>query len=230
MSLADDLQREVAQIFKARWDTRDGQKVPEAEELKLSNDGVRLDATVLYADMSGSTSLVDSHEDWFAAEIYKAYLHCAAKVIKDKGGVVTAYDGDRIMAIFIGDYKNSNAAEAALKINYARLNIINPAIKTAYPNRRFEVQHAIGIDCSKLLAARTGVRGANDLVWVGRAANYAAKLTDLPPSYAYVTETAYDRFNNTAKTGSDNRPMWERQTWAAMNNLVIYRSGWTWII
>ncbi len=30
--------------------------------------------------------------------LYKAYLHCAAKIISNEGGEITAYDGDRIMA------------------------------------------------------------------------------------------------------------------------------------
>jgi len=38
-----------------------------------------------------------------AAEIYKTYLHCAAKIIRSEGGSITSYDGDRIMGIFIGD-------------------------------------------------------------------------------------------------------------------------------
>jgi len=38
----------------------------------------------------------------------------------------------------------------------------------------------VGIDTSALFVARIGVRNDNDLVWVGRAANYAAKLTEIP--------------------------------------------------
>jgi class 3 adenylate cyclase len=99
MGLADDLTSEVEKIFKARWEVRDGQVVPESEDLTLSNTGVKLDATVLYADLDGSTNLVDQYLPGFAAEIYKTYLHCAAKIIKSEGGVITAYDGDRVMAV-----------------------------------------------------------------------------------------------------------------------------------
>jgi len=72
---------------------------------------VKLDATVLYADMSGSTKLVDAFTSpKFPAEVYKCYLSCAAKIIKAGGGSITAYDGDRVMAVFLGDSKNSSAA------------------------------------------------------------------------------------------------------------------------
>src|ERR1017187_2765125 len=35
-------------------------------------------ATVLNADLADSTKLVDGHAAFFAAEIYKTFLHCAA--------------------------------------------------------------------------------------------------------------------------------------------------------
>lgn len=65
--------------------------------------------------MDGSTTLVDSKTSEKAAEIYKAYLVCAVKVIKAEGGAITAYYGDRIMAVFIGNGKNSLAAMVGSK-------------------------------------------------------------------------------------------------------------------
>lgn len=99
MALKDDLQAAVKTIFHdERWTVRDGNVVPEPKNLGLGNDGVNLDGTVLYADISGSTQLVDSEKPHFATEVYKAYLACAARIIKNEEGVITAYDGDRVMA------------------------------------------------------------------------------------------------------------------------------------
>ena len=178
MTLGNDLNSEVRKILRERWTTRQGRVVPDPEALKLGNDAVLLDGTVLYADLNGSTNLVDSYKPSFAAEVYKCFLTCAARIVRAGGGEITAYDGDRIMAVYIGDRKNTDAARTALKINYAVREIINPAIRDQYPNDRYAVSHVVGIDTSKLFVARIGVRGDNDLVWVGRAANYAAKLSD----------------------------------------------------
>ena len=60
MSLVDDLQAEVKKIFREAWTSRDGQVVPEPEDIKLGNDAVKLDGTVLYADLDDSTDLVDT--------------------------------------------------------------------------------------------------------------------------------------------------------------------------
>lgn len=228
MSLKDDLTNSVASIFKEQWEKRDGQTVPDSSDLKLSNDAVSLDAVVLYADMSDSTELVDNHKAHFAAEVYKAYLHCAAKIISYEGGEITAYDGDRIMAVFIGDYKNTSAVRAALKINYARMYIVNPAIKAQYKDREYNVHHIVGIDASKLFIARTGIRGSNDLVWVGQAANHAAKLCSLPHTYSTrITKKVYDKITNEAKYDDNGQDMWECVTWNDMG-MTIYRSNHRW--
>lgn len=227
MSLVDDYTEAVEKIFRDTWTTRNGQKVPESEDLGLGNDAVKLDGTVLYADLDESTNLVDSYNPEFAAEIYKAYLSCAAKVIRSEGGEITSYDGDRIMAVYIGSSKNSSAAESALKINYTVTKIINPLIKKHYPTTNYRVKQVVGIDSSELFIARTGIRGSNDLVWVGRSANYAAKLCSLSPEYpSRITETVYNKLNDSAKYSSEGKPMWKAATWTDMNNMKIYRSTW----
>jgi class 3 adenylate cyclase len=109
MGLADDLRSEVQTIFRSQWSIRDGNVVPDTPDLKLGNDGVKLNGTVLYADIDGSTTMVDSKKAEFAAEIYKAYLLCASRIIRSEDGVITAYDGDRVMAVFIGNAKNTSA-------------------------------------------------------------------------------------------------------------------------
>ena len=229
MVLAEELSEQVAAIFHEKWEKRDGNVVPESENLNLSNKAVELDAVVLYADIDESTALVDKMKAHFAAEVYKSFLHCAAKIIRSEDGTITAYDGDRIMAVFIGGTKNTSAVRAALKINYARVNIINPAIKNQYPEITYELRHTVGIDASKLFVTRTGVRGANDLVWVGRAANHAAKLCSLSADYpTRITSEVYEKLQNTAKV-TDGRAMWEARTWTDMGR-DIYGSSWTWSV
>jgi len=230
MSLGEELTDRVTEIFRQQWSTREGKVVPEAEDLSLDNEAVEFkEATILYADLSGSTSLVDAYKWQFAAEVYKSFLYCAARLITAEGGFVTAYDGDRIMGVFIGNTKNTMAARTGLKINYCAKEIVNPLLKKQYPKTDCAVEHVVGIDTSSIRAARTGARGANDLVWVGRAANYAAKLTELAPSHATrITEDVYDRLLDTAKLGSDGRSMWEKVAWTNMNDMTIYRSNWWW--
>lgn len=232
MALKEDLEADVRGIFDAQWSTRKGTVVPEADDIALGNEAVTFEeAAVLYADLAESTALVDGKAEWFAAEVYKTFLHCSAKIIRNMDGEITAFDGDRIMAVFLGDSKRSNAMKSGLKINYAVKNVINPAIKKKYPNETYAVSHAVGIDLSKLFVARTGIRGSNDLVWVGRAANYAAKLATIRVSgySTWITAAVHDSALESARMGGDpKRSMWEKQTWTKLPGIDIYRSNWWW--
>lgn len=229
MALKDELTNEIGTIFRSVWTTRDGQVVPAPDDIKLRNDAVKLSGTVLYADLSESTAMVQSRTPEFSAEVYKAFLYCAAKIIRSLNGTITAYDGDRIMAVFVGDNKNSNAVKTGLKINWACKRIIQPEINKQY-NTNFVLKHTVGVDTSDLFVARTGVRGDNDLVWVGRAANWAAKLSDLPDTHpTWITKAIYDNMNNQVKYSS-GKDMWEARTWNAMGNASIYCTKYWWAL
>ncbi len=229
MGLRDELAAEVRATFSSQWEVQTATSVPAPEELRLNTNHAKdfETATVLYADLDGSTNMVDGFDWMFSAEVYKTYLRCAAAVIKSENGVITAYDGDRVMAVFTGNSKNTSAVRCALKINYAVCEIIRPALGAQYPSKQFTLKHVVGVDTSRLRTARIGVRGDNDLVWVGRAANYAAKLTALSEKATWITKSVYDNMHDEVKY-SNGTNMWESRYWTPMNNLPIYCSTYWW--
>jgi len=225
----DDILNEIKPILTSDWSIRDGRKVPDTEGLNSGNDGVKIKGTVLYADMVDSTDLVNNYRAEFAAEIYKSYLLGACRVIRNCHGEITAFDGDRVMAVFIGDSPNSDAAKAALQINHLVVKI-NEVILKSYPTTSYKLKQRVGIDVSDLLVAKTGIRSSNDLVWVGRAANYAAKLAALADdSYpTYITDSVFEKLNEASKKGGTNKSlMWEKRVWTE-RQMTVYRSEWWW--
>ena len=233
MSLKEDLEKEVGKIFKEQWNVSKALIVPDPQSLRLSNDARHFErATVLYADLAGSTYLVNNFSWSFAGEVYKSFLTVAAKIVRTSGAEITAYDGDRIMALFTGDNQTTVAAKCGLQINWAVQNIVNPGLKTQYPDRNYLVKQVVGIDTSELRAARIGVRGDNDLVWIGRAANYAAKLTECRNDYpTWITKEAYQKTHESSRVGGrDKESMWKEFKWTAMNDIPVYGSNWTWSV
>jgi class 3 adenylate cyclase len=230
MGIKDDLTSDIQTIFRSPWQTTEKTVIPAPEDLGLGNHAGHFDEmTVLYADLNGSTLMVDS-QDWrISAEVYKAYLHCAAKVIKAEGGSITAYDGDRIMAVFVGDSKNTSAVRCALMINTMVNDVINPALHAQYPSLNLTVAHSIGIDTSEIHVARIGVKNDNDLVWVGRAANHAAKLTTVPDFPIWINSEVYSAMHDSVKVSvSTGANLWGARLWTAMNNRLIYCSDAYW--
>jgi class 3 adenylate cyclase len=229
MKTSTEIAAEVRSILATKWEKREGRIVPEAEDVKLGNDAVTLNATVLYADLDQSTALVSGYRDWFAAEVYKCYLVSACHAIRNNGGVITAFDGDRVMAVYIGDDKNATAAKTALQISFL-CGEINSALKTYYPNSSYQLKQTVGIDTSDLFIAKTGIRNSNDLVWVGRAANYAAKLSDMQDGQysTFITESVYNDLSDNTKFGGNPRVcMWTKKYWEEMG-VTVYMSNWTW--
>jgi class 3 adenylate cyclase len=159
----------------------------------------------------------------FSAQVYKAYLRSASQIIRRNNGTITAYDGDRVMAIYYGGTPNTDAVATALELNYAVEEVIRPAY--AFYTNGFVLKHVVGIDRSPLLAGRIGVHADNDIVWVGRAANHAAKLCNLSEKPIWITKAVYDhmlddtKYNTRVVTGTS---MWERRFWTPMNNMEIY--------
>ena len=230
MGLKEDLIAEVNQTFKNQWDVQKTTNVPDPEDLQLnSNHAKDLEsATVLYADIDGSTNMVDKCKWSFSAEVYKAYLRCAAQIIRNEEGTITAYDGDRVMAVFTGNSKNTNAVRASLKINYSVEEIIKPAIRSQY-NTDFLFKHVVGIDTSELRTARIGVHGENDLVWIGRAANYAAKLCTLSDKPIWITKAIHNTMHESVKLSKNKENMWTSYKWNAMNGVEIFATTYYWI-
>lgn len=177
MTFESDLIARVEKFAQERWeDLGDARVVPSIDSLTFGNSGLYLNVTVLYADISESTELVRSTSATLSAEYYKAFLHCASQIIKRNSGDIQAYDGDRVMGIFVGDEQADQAVQAALEINKSVSAIINPVFFSAYKEKSKKLRFTIGIDTGKCLATKVGVRNAGELAWVGEAANIAAKL------------------------------------------------------
>jgi class 3 adenylate cyclase len=122
--LEDELAKEVDSIIRGSWELREGQVIPESQDLTLSNSGVKIQATILYADLADSTELALYSQE-IAAEVCKSYLLGITRIIRACDGQIRSFDGDRVMGVFIGNHKNTNAAKAALKIKYFSLTFFN---------------------------------------------------------------------------------------------------------
>jgi class 3 adenylate cyclase len=233
MAFSDDVKNAVDGILGTTFSERDGQKIPTSEDVALSDGAVKLDATFLYADLAGS-GLIAKVCPWdTTAKILRAYLDCAVRIIRAHGGEIRSFDGDRVMGVFIGGTKNTNAVKSALKIKYATEQIIQPkaTVKfTSVKNNDVKIRQACGIDTGVSRAVRAGVRNNNDLIWIGRPPSFAAKLSDVRehPHSTFISDAVYKVLADEAKL-SNGVNMWESRTiqFAGVTE-TIYRSSYHW--
>ncbi|MFE9651570.1 adenylate/guanylate cyclase domain-containing protein [Micromonospora sp. NPDC006431] len=236
MGLLDEITTAVRGVVTSDWNTRKGNVVPKTEDVALSNGAVELDAVYLYADMANSTILARDFSPTTAAKVIRSYLDATCRVIRARGGEIRSFDGDRVMAVFLGDTKNSTAAKCGLQINYVVKEIVRPAIEASLPSIKkqgFVLHQGVGVASGTALVVRGGVRGNSDLVSVGRSPNVAAKLSDLRQGTyrTYITSDVFDMLLDWAKLGGDDkRLMWDgpETTWIGERAVSVYRSGWQW--
>jgi class 3 adenylate cyclase len=157
-----------------------------------------IETTVLYVDMRRSTELSLKHKPHVVASLYSAFVRAMTRCADASGGEVRGIIGDRVMMLFDQADCFANAVDAAALINSVCRYVINQHFK------HDEVSFGIGIDYGRMLAAKTGVRrhgsaqqSYRSLVWLGRPANVASKLTDQankPPETmnAIKVRVAYD--------------------------------------
>lgn len=193
------IESSVDDIMKATWNITDGTVVPETDNIVMKNGGRLVEATYVYADLADSSAIAQSLQKEAAAKIIRAFVNSSTRILRNFGGEIRSFDGDRVMAIFIGDDKNWKAARAAFAINWAVYEVIRPAIKANWSDGEnfYRISHRVGIDTGESLIVRGGARNNNDLISVGGAPNIAAKLSDLKGGYAtYITDRVYDELTD----------------------------------
>ncbi len=167
-------------IVRTEYNPRDGRGVPSLDAVALSDGAVNIDAAVLYADLAKSTDLVDGCRPDFAADVTRVFLYVAAQCIRKCGGRVTSFDGDRVMGVFVEGSFRDNAAMAAFALRRAVNEVVLPSLRSFWDLEAspWKFNYGVGLDSSSITVVRAGPRGANDLVWLGSAANHAAILSN----------------------------------------------------
>jgi adenylate cyclase len=232
MALRDDLDYDVTAILSKEWNVRKGLVVPFTNDIALGGGAVRLRATMLYADLADSTELAMQYDWRVAAKVFKCFLTCCSRLIRARGGEIRSFDGDRVMGIFIGQFKDTLAAQCALQINYAFTEVIKPKLEAKYTRIRsgpYQLAHGVGVDTGEVIAVRGGVVNHNDLVWVGRAPNVAAKLSALreSPFHSFITPAVYRAMDDNVRYDPGGELMWSKMTWGEVEGMKeIYGSTW----
>lgn len=188
--LRDSLDDEVSTILSSSFsiEVTDTTTVPHSSDPAITFpnlDAKRqccklIDTCVLYIDIRRSTDLSLRLRPKTVTKLYSAFVRAMTRCARQYDGHVRGIIGDRVMVLFDQVDAFSNAVDCAVLMNSVSKYIINKHFKSG------EVTCGIGIDAGKMLVTKTGIRknGADlynyrNLVWLGKPANIASKLTDV---------------------------------------------------
>jgi adenylate cyclase len=224
------LKERVDTIFGTAFSERDGKVVPTTEDVALKDGAVKIDATFLYADLAGSAKLSDVCPWQTTARIIRAFLDVSTRLIITYGGEIRSFDGDRVMGIFIGDRKNTNASICAREIHWTVRNIIHKKAEAKFDsikNNNVEIRNCVGIDSGEVRAVRSGIRNHNDLIWIGKAASFSAKLSDIrdAPYCTYISSRTHSSLADDAKK-ENGKDLWTSAKFVfAGKEETVYKSN-----
>lgn len=216
MTLKDDIDGAVKDLTKTWTTTTWGAsktEVPDPNDMGYS-DGKRISATFFYADMADSSGLVAAAESQeVVASVVSSYLKACVRAIRNENGHIRSFDGDRVMGVFNGDAATTRAAKAALRLNYAVTNMLDPAIQAAFPSLKaagWHLRHASGIAIGDTLMVRAGIRNNSDLVSIGVGPNLAAKLSDERDGdyRTFIGAGSYKALDNALNKDSNGDDVW----------------------
>ncbi|QPH53946.1 adenylate/guanylate cyclase domain-containing protein [Pontivivens ytuae] len=230
-----DYDARVRAIISQSWDNREIKDMPNSQSVALAGGAVDLEAAYFYADLANSSRMIESYDRRVAAKLLKCFLDASVNLIKAEVGKVVSFDGDRVLGVFVGNDAATRAARAALKLNYVQSEIIIPRFNQHYVSVQrssLKISHCVGIDFGRVWIVRAGARGQNDLVSIGKPANFAAKLSDVRAGTyrTYISNEAYLRLDDGVRFGGNpRRNMWEAAHEEYVGTLQpVYRSTWRW--
>jgi class 3 adenylate cyclase len=184
-NILEEIDLDVQDVLSTSFAYTSTQFVPSREDSGLSYErgkdkrGKEIETCVLFVDIRNSVALTDKHQHQTMGRVYTAFTKAVLKVARHHNGHIRNIIGDRVMIVFPVANCFKNAVDCAVSINHIASKIIN---------KRFEVDFkcGIGIAHGNLRVIKVGIQrngtenGENKgLVWVGKPANYASRITDM---------------------------------------------------
>lgn len=171
-------------------------KVPSLSDSDLTYEsgdakkGKCIETCVLFVDIRNSVELTRKHYTETMGRIYTAFTKGVLNAAREHNGYVRNIIGDRVMVVFPISNCIINAVNCAITINH-----ISQMINRIFSNVDFHC--GIGIDYGEMRVIKVGIERKGDenaenkgLVWVGKPANLASRLTD------FAGKTVEDEFYN----------------------------------
>jgi len=239
MALKDDIIAKAKEIEKTEFKKTEVSTIPTIDDSRLTFGckGLEFEATVLYIDMRGSTTMLNKHQKRTVAKIHMIYYHTIVKIAKATGGEIRSFNGDSLLVFYQGTTKTtlSKAVKAAMQMRYSITDLINETLKNYT-----DIDFGIGIDHGKNLATKVGIGGndtTKDLIWIGNAVNKSTKISDKckDPYYVGISKYVYDNLEDYVKFCTKENSLGQKEKvniWTKYsfkyngNDETCYRTSW----
>ncbi len=165
-----DQQRELIRRFATAEVAQD------MEESGFALGGHYVEATAMFSDIRGFTTLAESQSPTDTIELLNTYYTLMFEAISLQGGVVNQMVGDGLMAIFGAPLPLSNHGEQAVRAALEMIEMIDLFNLDQAAAHRPAIRIGIGISTGQVIAGYTGTQRRATYTCVGDIVNLAARL------------------------------------------------------
>jgi adenylate cyclase len=142
----------------------------------FSLGGRRVSCTVMFSDIRGFTSLVESQSPEETIELLNTYYTLMFDAISGQGGVVNQMIGDGLMAIFGAPQPLEDAPLAAVRAAQDMMEMITLFNVERISLQKEPIRIGIGIASGEVVAGYTGTQQRATYTCIGDTVNLAARL------------------------------------------------------
>ena len=175
---------------------------PEIVDLILENPdnkwmkGQKVDATVLFVDIRGFTSLAEEKEPEVIVELLNDHFTRVTDIVIKHGGHLNKFVGDEAMAVFGTPAPDPQHAEAAVR---AALDIQREMAKIEAEKKPGELffQVGVGVNSGEIVAGNLGSPKRMEYTVIGDDVNVAYRLTSLAEAgEILISKQTYESIQN----------------------------------
>ncbi len=165
-----DQQRELIRRFATAEVAQD------LEESGFALGGRFVEASAMFSDIRGFTTLAESQSPSDTIELLNTYYTLMFEAISGQGGVVNQMVGDGLMAIFGAPLPLPNHGEQAVRAALEMIELIDLFNLDQAAAGRPAIRIGIGIASGQVIAGYTGTQRRATYTCVGDTVNLAARL------------------------------------------------------
>jgi adenylate cyclase len=165
----------------------------------------RLEATVLFCDLRGFTTLAERLEAEQVIAVLNRYLEAISAAVFAQGGTVVSYQGDGVMAVFGAPLPQHDHAARALAAAREILDDALPRFNAWLMEERLAdapLNAGLGLNTGFVMSGLVGSERRVEYAAVGDATNVAARLQALgreADGRLFVADSTYERLGAAAE-------------------------------
>lgn len=162
--------------------------------LKLDQGGVKVEVTMLFADIRGFTAMSERHAPEDMVRVLNDYFEFMVDVLFQYGGTLDKYVGDEIIGLFGAPVTTPDAPYRAIRCALDMMKALEEFNRLRTSRGEELIQIGIGVNTGPVIAGAIGSSRTLQYTVIGDAVNTAARLCSVAKaSEIIISQSTMDR-------------------------------------